>query len=193
MYTVLTGDTLLCTPRASRGIDRSMAKTEPTIAEKEAIAELNLELDKARKAREERLQGWTALKDPGQLMAGSWEVGIIDSLTYNELHRVFGDAWVWGPNVRTMKAERSSMATQFGLVEPSGRQWSICAEWPRGREAAKDAPVNWYLSGTTSEFEAVGKWLANVAGRRVSITGTDADDIATFGVTYAFQPAKDQA
>lgn len=133
------------------------------------------------------------MKDPGELMAGMWEVGIVDSLTYNELHKAFGDAWVWGPNVRVMREGKTHMATQFGVASAAGRQWSLVAEWPRTREVPKDQPVNWYLTGTGTDFDSLGRWLASLAGRTISITASDPDEKETHGVTFAFHPPKSEA
>lgn len=150
--------------------------------------DINNELEKARQAREARLKGWKPHKDPGQLRAGQWEMGVLARLSYGELHKVFGDAWVWGPNVRPMKGGDGMMATQFGVTSPDGDHLSLVAEWPRTKELDKEAQVDWTVTGFGTGYDSLGEWLAGVVGRIVCFTGTDKDDQETYRVTSVYSP-----
>lgn len=164
---------------------------EAKATEKEVIAEINAELQKAHDARVARLQGWTPLKDPGELLAGMWDVGKLFEASVSELRSVFPTPWMWGPNVRVMQNEGHDLALQFGVMSPEGRHWSLVAEWRTRGACDEKARVVWYVTGTGCDYNSLGEWLAGVLGRRVSIVGADRDEQDSFGVTTVFSPPKD--
>ena len=166
--------------------------------DKKVVEDLNTELklvfENAQKSLYDRLNGWTVMKDPGELTVPiSWDIGVFHA-TYDELKKAFGTAaWQWFHNARPMKGGPQNSSAQWGIMSPEGQQWSVIMEFPcaqRSQIPCKTlegkGPVLWTLMGTEADFTSFGNWLARVTGRNVSISGADPDDKERFEVMQVF-------
>lgn len=155
--------------------DTMADETQPENDGKSWQEDIANEVNKARAAKELRMEGFRVLKDPGELSAGNWHVGRMSYVTYGELHKEFGDSWVWGPNVWAMKNGKTFMATQWAILDPLGREWSLIAEWKRSEEVPKDKNADWDIYSTSCDYRGLGEWLSRLLGRPIPITCMDPD------------------
>ncbi len=150
-----------------------MGKTDDEVAD--INLEINAELAKAKLAEDALDHTFTCLKDPGMRSSPTWEVATISYLTYEEIHKVFKEPWVWGATVLGT-AFKGKIVTEWGFKEgDGGREWAIRATWPAKGTFDKAKKADWTLGGTGTDYDSFMTWFAGRINRQLPVVPTEDD------------------
>jgi hypothetical protein len=157
-----------------------------------AIQELKTEAEKAKELKLKKLQGWTALHAPGELMPGLWRTGVVICPSLGQFRSFLPQPWVFGPRARPMLDPKANISTHFGVVSPEGAHFSFVCEWPSFVDIKEDELQTWAIYSHSSDFEMLGQWLANAFNKSVRIVGDDPDVKNRYLKSYEFSSQLDE-